>query len=340
MAQVAYPASDLQDKFLIEGVSVALTKSGKEYANLKLIKGKEKLDGKIWDWTASMANTIQTGNVIKAVYRQDSYQGKIQINVIHFTKIEGDLSSFMRTACTGSPEELWKKAVAIVSEMEDPFVRFVSEELLVHPLIVDKIKTAPAAITVHSNWVSGLLEHGLSMAKLAKPVHENYLQWAPELSLSKILFGCLFHDVCKCIEYETKGAAYKSSTLGELVNHIVFGPALVWEIAKRYKEPISDLEVGELMHIIASHHGKADFGSPVPPKTLEALLVHHIDILDGSFMHAWDTIRSGSEEPGSPMTKQSFFHKARYLIQEINDEPFGKDEPSGDGGELDDGSPW
>lgn len=341
MASLGYPTADLQDKFLITNVSAALTKTKKEYATLQLLKDNEQVEGKIWDWNSGMASTIQTGNVIKAIYRRDTYQGRTQVNILNFTKVEGDISSFMRKATTGTTEELWEEAIEVIATIKDPFVKFVCDELLTHPLIVDNIKTSPAAITVHSNWVSGLLEHGLSMCSMAAAVHRNYLAWAPNLSLSKIIFGCLFHDIGKCIEYSTKGAAYTSTSLGELANHIVFGPALIWEVAQRYPDPVSDLEVAELMHIVASHHGKAEYGSPVPPRTLESIIVHHLDVLDGTFMHAWDTIKGGPVEPGSLFSKQSYFHKTKYFLQEgIGESSKSNESSRGARGDAEDDCPW
>jgi 3'-5' exoribonuclease len=346
MANPNYPsATEQQDKFLVTGVSVALTKAKKEYATVKLVKDNKQYEGKIWNWDDTMSIIVQTGNVIRAVYREDVYQGKTQINIFSAAKVEGDISSFMRSAISGTPEELWKMAVAIVHEFDEPFVKFVAEDLLTHPLIVDNIKTSPAAITVHSNWVAGLLEHGLSMVDMGASVYENYVKWAPKLSLSKIGFGCLFHDIGKCIEYSRKGAAYVSTPMGELANHIVFGPALVWESYLKWKaagNKASEFEAAELMHIIASHHGTLEHGSPVPPRTLEALIVHQLDALDGQFMHAWDMIQQGPGEPDSLMTGSSYFHKTKYFLQEVTSGPSRKNEPAGVDGAApeDEDTPW
>src|SRR5690606_25193961 len=123
-----------------------------------------------------------------------------------------------------------------------------------------------------------LLEHVISLCGIAEPVIQHYQsRYKVNLSRDKVLFGLIMHDAGKVIEYDYSKPNFGYTKIGKLTNHIVIGPAWVYETANRFptKDGNFKLERAHLMHLLAAHHGKEEWGSPVKPSSLEALLVHH-----------------------------------------------------------------
>jgi 3'-5' exoribonuclease len=141
-----------------------------------------------------------------------------------------------------------------------------------------KILQAPAAKSIHHAYVSGLLEHVLSICGLMKFLHGHYRNQGIELKLDYLIFGAIFHDIGKIWELElTHGIAYTDK--GKLLGHMAMAVELIEKKSSRilgFPEMTKDL----LKHIVLSHHGKLEYGSPKLPMFLEAFLVAAIDDLD------------------------------------------------------------
>jgi 3'-5' exoribonuclease len=214
-----------------------------------------------------------------------------------------------------------------VGAFTEPLTKYVAEEILIkHGAMVAAYKRAPAAKIIHNAWYGGLLEHVWSLCHMAKPIVAHYQsRYCEKISLDKVIFGLMLHDAGKVIEYNIDNPAFPLTARGLFANHIVLGPAWVYEKsnswwngdnqktnnpewgAERFK-----LEQAHLMHILAAHHGEIDWGSPVVPASLEALLVHHLDNLDAKMMHAWELIERGDGEiPG--FSERSWFNKTHYF---------------------------
>lgn len=201
----------------------------------------------------------------------------------------------------------------LVSNMSDEFVKKVAEKLLEHP----DYKIAPAAKRVHNAWLGGLIEHAYALTRIAFPIVEHYRMYFPKISQDKVVFGCLFHDWGKVYEYNSKIQTYPFSTEGELNPHLTRASNEIYLIAESLKnEPFYDPKTrDELIHIVLSHHGKKEWGSPVEPKTLEALIVHHLDNLDSKVMHV-HSLMENSKQSLKEFTEPSI-DKIKYLRQEV-----------------------
>jgi 3'-5' exoribonuclease len=315
---------------LIEKLSVAKTKKGKEYLSLTVRDKSTSLDAKLWDYDRSKHGDLNVGGVANIWATVDEWNGAMQLNI---KDIEASLEDPMIFAKSTefNVEEMWTKLLKIVGTFEEPLTKYVTEEILL--AIAEPFQKAPAAKTVHNAWFGGLLEHVFHMCEMAEPIIAHYQKnYVKQLSRDKVLFGLMIHDAGKVVEYEVNNPSFNLTSVGLFTNHIILGPAWVHEKANVYrnrsiggggatmKSEEFKMERAHLMHILASHHGRVDWGSPLVPASLEAILVHHIDNLDASAMHAIDYIK-GPEGSVKGFSDRSYFAESaiyQYNRGEIN----------------------
>jgi len=304
---------------LVESRKEALTKKGTTYLDLNVRDTESSVNAKLWDYDPSRHGFIKENTVICISALVDEFNGKAQLKLV---EIQASLKEPMDFAKKSrfDIEEMWSSLVDIVGTMEEPLTKAVSEELLLkHTSIIGAIKKAPAAKGFHNAWYGGLLEHITALCAVAKPVVGQYQKYCPKLSLDKVLFGCLLHDIGKIVEYDYQKPSFDLSPTGLLVNHLVMGPAWVFEKANQIEKDKAlggDInykwERNILMHIIAAHHGVPEWGSPVKPACLEAIIVHHLDNLDSKMMHAIEIIE-GPEGPIKGFSEKSYIERGHFM---------------------------
>lgn len=303
---------------LIEKKNELVTKNGKPYLNLTVRDKTGSVNGKLWGYKPETEFWIKEGVVASIDADVDEYNGAIQLNIKRIeenNKIQAD--EFAKKT-RFDVEVMWKELVDLVGTFEEPLTRFVAEEILLkHDKVIEAFKKAPAAKVVHNAWYGGLLEHINSLCKVAEPTIAHYKsKYYPKLSRDKVLFGLMLHDSGKILEYDYSKPSFDLSGLGIFTNHIVIVPAWIFEAANRFDATKDDkfkLERAHLMHLVAAHHGKEEWGSPVKPASLEALLVHHLDNLDSKIMHALELIET-KPGPISGFTEKSYFEGVPFYI--------------------------
>jgi 3'-5' exoribonuclease len=304
---------------LIVEKKVAVAKNGKSYADLTVRDSTGTLKCKVWNFTDE--EWIKAGAVATISGDAGNYQGEVQFTI---SLLERNLTAKPSDFAKKSRFDidiLYKNVEEVVEGFEEPLTKHIAKTLL--KSYSEAIKVAPAATGVHNAWVGGLLEHIWSMCLMAEPTIEHYkTHYDSPLSEDKVYFGLIFHDIGKVKEYDIFNPAFPKTPEGLLVNHIVLGPALVWEAANRWfgvnVKPGMEFayfskERDHLMHILASHHGTPEWGSPVQPVTLEAILVHQIDLLDSRVMHALE-LTEGKEGPVAGFSEKSWTNRTPYML--------------------------
>jgi 3'-5' exoribonuclease len=175
-----------------------------------------------------------------------------------------------------------------VADVSEPWQGLLTH-LLLNEDFLQLFATSPAARGMHHAFIGGLMEHSLSMAKLGQMLAGHYAYVNKDLLVS----GALLHDIGKTAEYSIEGA-FSISNDGRLVGHIVRAIVMIEKAAEAIAFPPDQLQ--QLIHLIASHHGTHEWGSPVVPKTLEAILLHQIDLLDSRVQGFMDHVREDSSE--------------------------------------------
>jgi 3'-5' exoribonuclease len=217
------------------------------------------------------------------------------------------------------PDDLFAQVRRYCADVRDGHVRELLLGLLDDPELGPAFRVAPAAKTIHHAWAGGLCEHTLSILQLAWRVCDHY----PQLDRDLVTAGCLLHDFGKVLELTSEGEGFAYTDEGRLVGHIVLACQLIHERAARIEGFPRDLAM-HLVHLVASHHGRLEHGSPKEPQTLEALVVHALDDLD-SKMAAFGAIFSRDGEPGHFTNYQRLYDRHLFKLPSWNGQPRAPD---------------
>jgi 3'-5' exoribonuclease len=297
---------------LIESLSVQKTKSGKDYLNMSVRDKESSVNAKLWDYKPEQHKQFHVGAVVSIWATVDFYQGQPQLNIKQAESSLEDPMSFAKSTSLDI-DWMWARLVEAADKMTEPMTKFVTEEILLN--IADQYKKAPAAKDIHNNWYGGLLEHSYSMYLAAKQLVPHYKNYCPKLSEDKVIFGVIIHDAAKIIEFDLANPAFNYTPTSFFTNHLIIGPAWVYEKANLYYKDHKELSVdtfkferAHLMHIIAAHHGQPEWGSPIYPASVEAGLVHYLDFLDSQTMHLI-SMATGKPGPVKGFSERSYAAK-------------------------------
>jgi len=280
---------------LVLSRSTGTTKKGSSYLKITFGDQTGKINANLWDIEKGGKYLI-VGEVVTIWGGIEEYNGNLQLKITDVQESTDDASKFSKSTKFNT-EIMWNKLVELVGTFQEPLTKYVTEEILLQPQFAAAFQKAPAAKSVHNAWMGGLLEHVWSLCTVAQPTIEHYQKnYNKKISRDKVLFGLMLHDAGKIIEYDYKSIAFKRTDIGIFTNHLVLGPAWVYEAANRFPEKDSKFKIerAHLMHILAAHHGRIDWGSPVVPASVEAILVHHLDNLDAKVLHALEFIEGNS----------------------------------------------
>jgi len=318
LAQAKEGVELLRVHALVDSKATSQTKAGRPFLRIVLKDQTAQIKCVLWDYNPERPLKIIEGSVYTFDILIEAYNGALQGIVLSFSGSDKEPKDFAKTT-PFDIKAMWKDLSALADSFTEPLTKFVIKKILFdNPEFSKAVQTAPAARGVHNAWYGGLLEHVWSLCQIARPVLAHYKKnYFINLSTDKVYFGLILHDAGKAFEYDYSTPVFRSSPVGVLTNHIVLGPAWVYEAANQFDGPRPanfELERAHLMHLLASHHGRLDWGSPVKPSTVEAVLVHHLDNLDAKVLHAHDCIygKAGSVEGFS---EKSYVEQTPFLLQ-------------------------
>lgn len=269
------PGQPFKTSFLVQNKERKVARNGSAYLDLELRDSTGSLRGKVWD-ADRLVSPFETDDIVQVAGSLEIFQGSPQITVREIRKLsdgEADLLDYLpRTR--QDPEQMYAALLERVTNLPEGPARTLMLDLLGDPAIAAKYKLAPAATVMHHAFLGGLIEHVNSLCGLADLVAAHY----PWLDRSLMLAGIVLHDIGK-IEELTFNRSFRYSTRGTLLGHIVIGMEIVREKMRAIPDFPCHLK-DQIEHIILSHHGKLEFGSPKEPMFPEALAVHALDELD------------------------------------------------------------
>jgi 3'-5' exoribonuclease len=266
----------VDDVFFVLHRQHSQKRDGDIFLILKLQDRTGMISAKIWDNPQDFSKIAVPGNFVRVEGVVSEYNGENQIVVsnIHHVKTAEVASEDFLPSSRFEKEQMFSELQSYFSEITDTKLRSLVENIFAQEEIRDAFIKAPASTKVHHVYLGGLLEHTLFMLRVAKGILSVY----PELDKSLVIAGIILHDIGKIREYQYDKTITHTAQ-GLLLGHIVIGYELVKEEIN--KIPGFSQEKAELiLHIILSHHGLREYGSPVVPKFPEAYLVHMIDNLD------------------------------------------------------------
>ncbi|MCH8819490.1 MAG: HD domain-containing protein [Acidobacteria bacterium] len=278
----------------VRAKQLRLKRNGEPYLRLVLGDRSGRIESKIWDRVEELHKEIQAGDFVKYQGVVQTYNGRRQmvINQIRKVRPEDSEAGFNPTELIPSTEydidEMWESLYALVLEHTSrPSIKQLLTQILdAHE---EEIKSYPAGMEVHHGYRGGFLEHVLSVLKSALFFAGHY----PDLDKDLLIAGAVLHDIGKLEELSgPDNPVY--TTRGQLIGHVVMGFELVRKEAARIPEfPPTLLTL--LEHLILSHQGQLEWGSPQPPKLPEALILHYLDDLDAKVNRFSQVLK---EDPG------------------------------------------
>ncbi len=273
------PSETVTTQFLVIHKEIRQKKTGEPYLMLVLGDRTGEIEAKMWDNVAEVMNTFDRDDFVKVKGLPQIYQNKQQFTIHKIRRLEdhevvpGDYFPCSKR----DPEEMWAELQGIIESLGNEHLRRLLQEIFADAKLAALYKRAPAAKSLHHACLGGLVEHVLSLCALCRMTAAHY----QGLDLDLMLAAAILHDIAN-IEELAYERSFSYTAAGQLVGHIVMGVQLVGEKIHAIPDFPPKLKL-LLEHIILSHHGALEFGSPKVPLFPEALLFHHLDNLDSKF---------------------------------------------------------
>jgi 3'-5' exoribonuclease len=312
---------DLQDGqgiatlFLVREKEIRTSsRSGKSWLELDLVDRTGRISAKMWDNFAVIAVTFERDDVVHVRGRVKLYNGQKELmleQIIPAVERDYDLADFLAHT-KYDVEKLYADLRAAIAAMKNPWLKRLLASVVDDPEIAPKLKRAPAAMTMHHAFIGGLLEHIVSLIGLGRAVAEHYR----ELDADLLLAGIVLHDIGK-IDELCYGRGIDYTTQGRLLGHITIGAAMVRERIRAIPNFPAQLAI-LVEHLILSHHGSYEFGSPSLPQTREAVALHFLDDMDskmGAIRATLDSAEGNADWTArNPSLRRSLLRTEKFYI--------------------------
>ncbi|HEX3437599.1 MAG TPA: HD domain-containing protein [Pseudacidobacterium sp.] len=260
--------------FAVAAKSVRSRKDGALYFAVSLCDQTGQVECRMWE--TAEAGDFSSGDVVKVRGQVSRYQDKLQINIEKIRKAqpgEYDLGDYVPKT-SRNIDELWAELNGYIASFTNPHLYALLRAFLDDPEIAVALKSAPAAKSLHHAWIGGLLEHIVSLMGVADLAARHYA----EINRDLLLTGVMLHDIGKLHELRW-GTSFDYTLEGQLVGHITIGIRMIEQKLATLPDFPERLRL-LVEHIVLSHHGKYEFGSPKLPMIPEAVMLHYLDDLD------------------------------------------------------------
>ena len=295
--------------FMLSQMSLNHDKNGKAFLSLTISDKSGTLNAMMWDNVESVSSSFEVGDIVMIKGHIQNYQNKLQAVIHHIKEISKDeleMQDFIKVS-SSSTDVMYAELLKIVDTMSDIHIKQLIQNTLNNKEVQKRLLKYPAAKTIHHAYIGGLLEHILSICKIMEFMAHHY----PFVKRDLLIFGAIYHDIGKLWELSIeKGFQYTDK--GRLVGHMQIACEMIDEQSSQilgFPQELKDI----LKHIILSHHGRLEYGSPKRPKFLEAQIVAMIDDLDSKVNSMLGLIQ---EEPEGSWTRYNSQFD-RYLYTEI-----------------------
>lgn len=303
--------------FLVRDKTLAMAKNGKPYMTVKLIDRSGEIEGRIWDRVDEFDALFGRDDFVVVHGKASSYLNKMQLVIQNLRRIDETeiaLADFMPVSPRSS-EVMLNELKALVDSLRDPALRTLAESFFNDTELLRAYATAPAAKTMHHAYIGGLLEHSLAIAALVDLMVPRY----PALNRDLLILGALLHDVGKIGEL-SYGRSFDYTDEGKLIGHIVMGVEMIAERISHI--PDFPKETAFLVkHLILSHHGQYDYGSPKRPKTMEAIALNFLDDLDSKLNGVAAHIEREVEAPSAWTSHHRLYDRYFYKGERVASAP-------------------
>lgn len=287
---------NVDEVYLVVDKQLRLNRQGNLYLHLDLRDKTGVVGARLWNATEAGSRFFEAGDYLRARGKIQVFQGTLQLILAHIDpadRAEVDPVEFLPPSAK-APGKLAARLRELLRKLGNPHLRALADCFLIDEDFMRRFTTAPAGIKNHHAYQSGLLEHVVTMMNVADRISDLY----PEVDRDLLMMGIFLHDLGKVDEL-SYGHSYGYTDEGQLVGHLVMGVSMVREKVARAVDLTGEPFPAELRlrleHMIVSHHGTHEYGSPKVPMTPEAVALHHLDNLDAK-IHLY--VREIRDDPG------------------------------------------
>ncbi len=270
------PNQDISAVFLVQSKDIRQKRTGEPYLSLTLSDKTGTIDAKMWDNVSAVTETFDRDDFVQVKGQVQVFQNRKQLTIHRMQFVSDrdvDLADFL-PASRRDIQEMFSELHGIVTGMSNPYLKGLLAAFFADEDIARAYRSAPAAKSVHHAYIGGLIEHVLSMCKLAKMTAAHY----ENIDTDLLLTGVILHDIGKIRELSFE-RSFSYTTEGQLIGHIQIAMRMIGEKIRAVPGFPAKLRM-LLEHMILSHHGQLEFGSPKVPQFAEAMLLHQIDNMD------------------------------------------------------------
>jgi 3'-5' exoribonuclease len=262
--------------FLVKSKEMKSKKNGEAYLSLTLSDKSGDLDAKMWDSVEEVEETFDRDDFVKVKGLVQVYRNKPQLTIHKLRRCQDDEVDFADyfPKTSKDVDAMFEELLSLADGVGNFHLRELLMAILIDEEISTRFKQAPAAKSLHHAWFGGLLEHTLSLCKLCQLISQHY----GDLNFDLLLTGAILHDIGKTRELNY-ARSFSYTTEGQLLGHMILELDLVSQKIAQIDEFPPDLKI-LIQHMIISHHGEYEFGSPKLPMFPEALVLHCLDNLD------------------------------------------------------------
>src|SRR5574340_448050 len=267
------PDRIITSSFLVQSKEIRTKKTGELYLSLVLSDRAGELDAKMWDNVAEVIETFDRDDFVKVKGLVQVYHNRPQLTIHKLRRLgeeEVDFTDYFPSS-ERDPAGMWAEMREILAGIANTHLKALADAMLDDEEIAQRFRRAPAAKQIHHAYLGGLLEHVLSLCRLARMTAAHY----PHVDLDLLLTGVVLHDIGKIYELEyARGFGYSND--GQLLGHMAIALRLIADKLRAIPDFPGELR-SLVEHMVLSHHGQLEFGSPKLPQFPEALLLHYLD---------------------------------------------------------------
>ncbi|HYM05149.1 MAG TPA: HD domain-containing protein [Terriglobales bacterium] len=317
---VQYENKIVTSSFVVVSRQVKPKKSGEPYLALTLGDRSGHIEAKMWDNVEDAIDACEQDDFIKVKGLINKYKNRFQFTIHKLRRLgesEVDFADYLPKT-SRDIGELWQTLAGYVASFKDPHLKALVEAFMADPEIAEAYRNAPAAKTLHHAFIGGLLEHVVSLFNSCDLLCRNY----PQINRDLLLTGAFFHDIGKIHEL-TYNRSFSYTTRGQLLGHMIIELEMLQAKLRQIPDFPDSLKT-LVEHLIISHHGQYDFGSPKLPMFPEALMLHYLDDLDSKMEAMRAQFERGGESEGAwtgynPSLGRPVLNTAKFLATKTVD---------------------
>jgi len=289
------PGEAIDDTYIIKDPILRSTTRGDLYIAMFLSDRSGQLNGRMWQATESLYKSLPKPGFVQIQGRSELYQNNLQVIINNISVVDAgtvDIDNFLART-DKDVEQMFKEVKTIISRIKNAHLKALVDAFLADNELMKKYCDVPGGVKLHHDYIGGLLEHTHSMLRVAVAILPLY----PNVQADLVLAGIFLHDIGKTEEL-AYDIAFSYTDSGQLIGHIVKSILMINKKADELRAKGTQIEqtvLVTLSHIILSHHGQYEFGSPKLPATAEAFMVYFIDDLDAKINQVTAAINN---EPG------------------------------------------